>query len=177
MTPIVFLDVDGVLAKLDINYRYTRLNQDCVDALGVLLERTGADIVLSSSWRYSHTPEDFQRLLADYGLTARVIDRTPMPEHELIPGLVAGMTRGAEIGAWLAVSGRGRRFVILDDEEDMGKLAPWLVRTDHRDGLTLAEVEQAIALLNGSDSRVDGVDGAGDCVPATPSVRESSRAT
>ena len=147
MTPIIFLDVDGVLAKLDLEYRYTRLNQECVDALKVLLERTGAEIVLSSSWRYSHTPEQFTRLLTDYGLTATVIGSTPMAEVTG-SGLLIGCTRGEEIASWLLTNNASDRpFVILDDFEEFGRFTPRWVQTDHRNGLTLADVEQACALL------------------------------
>ena len=43
-------------------------------------------------------------------------------------------------------------FVILDDDDDMGKVLAHLVRTDYRVGLTGADVEAALAMLNVADA-------------------------
>ena len=40
-------------------------------------------------------------------------------------------------------------FVILDDNDDMLKLTPFLVRTNVKHGLTTDDVEKAIKILNG----------------------------
>ena len=42
---------------------------------------------------------------------------------------------------------RNGRMIILDDDDDMGLLSPWLVRTGFELGLQREHVEQAVALL------------------------------
>ena len=64
-----------------------------------------------------------------------------------------GEPRGSEIQQWLTHEasrhGRVERFVILDDDQDMGSLSPWLVRTTWASGLQDCHVEQAVAVLRG----------------------------
>ena len=62
-------------------------------------------------------------------------------------------TRGIEIQHWLAKHAIRRsvptRFVILDDEDDMGIALPHLIQTNGDRGLTMADAERAIQMLLG----------------------------
>ena len=55
--------------------------------------------------------------------------------------------RGLEIAAWLAARPDYPPFVILDDDDDMGALAPYLVQTNPETGLTLIDAEKAIEII------------------------------
>ncbi|HJL02907.1 MAG TPA: HAD domain-containing protein [Polyangiaceae bacterium LLY-WYZ-15_(1-7)] len=71
---VLFLDVDGVLAPWDTG----ELDPTCVRRLDTLVRRTGAALVLTSSWR-EHTPLDaIEAELHAAGLTAPLHDATPV---------------------------------------------------------------------------------------------------
>lgn len=165
--PVIFLDVDGVLNSRDW-YRSQRDYSDdrrhfdpaAVSRLNSLVDRTGAQIVVSSTWR-----KHFKRLVemreffASVGVRGSIVDRTPNSTEEGLADLIESKTpyarperifRGHEIHAWLLKNERRHtgRFVILDDDSDMEWLTPQLVNTDHDLGLTDADVELAVQFLN-----------------------------
>lgn len=84
----------------------------------------------------------FQRLLGEHGFFGRVVDKTPC---------LGGVERGVEIMAYIEECRvRGYpidAFVILDDDDDMGFLRPWLVQTSNTLGLTDDDVDIALAKL------------------------------
>lgn len=58
------------------------------------------------------------------------------------------VTRGSEIACWLSDhAAQIESIAILDDDDDMGVLTPWLVRTTFERGLQREHVEQAVELL------------------------------
>ncbi|MCM1224199.1 MAG: HAD domain-containing protein, partial [Lachnospiraceae bacterium] len=137
---VIFLDIDGVL-----NYENSesKVEDEKVKLLKNIVDRTGAEIVLSSDWRYwlEDPDEDIKLLLSvleKYGL--KMFSSTPITKHGY---------RGAEIYQWLnewqgeAVD----RFVILDDNEDMKTYIDKLVQTDYECGLSYGNVEKAVKLL------------------------------
>lgn len=154
MDKVIFLDIDGVLNHTEFLLRMDRLRKSgdlpsptisgehaidpaCVALINEICARSGADIVVSSSWRLFYGLADLRGVLRHHGLTAgRVIGATPN----------VGYPRGQEIAAWLHMHGR-RPLVILDDYDDMCELTPWLVRTDHEVGLQPEYVEQALVIL------------------------------
>jgi hypothetical protein len=155
MTPasIVFLDIDGVLNSgtwyrtfLDAGRRVPSPPFDpaAVARLDRLTRETGAYVVLSTSWRAF--PE-IPRWLSDHGFTGVICGRTPGIRHRY----GSNIERGHEIAWWLrnrALEGIPvQQWVILDDDDDMGAMAPWLVRTDPVSGLEDEDVERAIAIL------------------------------
>jgi hypothetical protein len=154
---LLFVDFDGVLNHLAwVKQPRPRAPFDpaCLWRLGQICERTGASIVVSSSWR---TPIRNGRLswlrglLAGAGLGAR--------------GHVVGMTpdhryrgpRADEIRAYMAKR-PADRFAILDDDADAGEgLAQHFVQTDFERGLLDEHVEAAIRILGaGPDGAVRG---------------------
>ncbi len=151
---VIFLDVDGVLNSLEflapIQQGARRLEDHewfdpaAVARLNRIVEATGADCVLSSTWRILHRMPDMRGFLKGAGFTGRLIDKTPG----------GGGQRGPQIQQWLddtAAIGRHEveSFVILDDDSDMAHLLPHLVQTSFGDGLQDEHVERAIAMLNG----------------------------
>ena len=122
MRRVIFLDIDGVLAPIHRWDRYGGLDSACIQVLNEIVARGGADVVISSTWRYGKTAAELQLLLESQGFTGCVLDTTPTGTR--------GADRGEEIAAWLAehaVSG----YVIIDDHVDMSELGTHLVQTHH----------------------------------------------
>ena len=160
--PVLFLDVDGVLCtplsvRLDWLLRRP-MDRQCFDPialfwLGRLVRRTGAQVVLSSSWRYSLEDGD--------PLTGRILHNLyaclaahGAPVAGIAP--ILGVSKGEEIAAWLA-GHPGRPCAILDDRTDefaaAPALRPRLVLVDGRRGLRRRDYRQALALLTDQTKR------------------------
>lgn len=164
MTPIVFLDMDGVLVtratcgkpRQDPPYDcYSRVDPACVAQLNRITDATGAVIVVSSSWRHG-SERRFQKLkvyLADMGVHARIIGRTPQLSG-WTGTIWVSKQRGDEIQDWISAAGADVPFVILDDESDMAHLKHRLVQTTFDHGLTREHADAAIAMLSQEVPRV-----------------------
>lgn len=158
---VVFVDIDGVLNSDRLFAEHPSpegaswwsadaIDPSAVALLEALLERTGAVVVLSSSWRKRATLDELRAMLRTRGLSIPVFAATPSlyrsPEG-------VRPTRGDEILAWLAAeSARGarvERWVVLEDEEELGEVEARCVRTDARVGLTASDVERAVRMLEG----------------------------
>ena len=139
---LIFLDIDGVL-----NYqlfwdekkrcdRYNELPKDVpsevrgiceasVKLLNDLIEKTGAKVVVSSSWRIGRTPQELQKILDYKGFKGEVIDKTPILNFKT-KNYSYSVPRGCEIKAWMEMN-KGIlgdkiskvKYVILDDDSDM----------------------------------------------------------
>lgn len=172
----VFLDIDGVLNNDEVlasnrllkhqafmnddrvgMYR-AMIGDELLQRLKRLLDATGAEVVLSSSWR-SQRPDAspmlaIKQALAEIGYTLR----------DITPEGGSGCVRGNEIRMWLqeycsSLYTLGDKhfppdppYVILDDDSDM---LLWqkdhFVHTDTRIGLTEYDVNKAINILTESD--------------------------
>ena len=143
---VLFLDVDGVLNNgswaMEMFERGVRIFRDgllygpSLAQLRRIIDETGADIVVSSSWRLD--PEAYDNLrewLAKYGMAIR--DQTP---H-------TGGDRGEDITAWFNQNPERYRYVILDDDGDMGRHLKHLVRTDFNIGLTEEKADECVRRL------------------------------
>lgn len=152
---VIFLDVDGVL-----NFNGCRdkiggiyfVNQNRIDLLKEIIDKTSAKIVLSSTWRIGwfdrdngmntvHS-NDFSKLeekLKQNGIS--FISRTPITNHGY---------RGKEIEEWIEKwnGEKIENFVIIDDDNDMRPYMDRLVQTSYKYGLRPKNVEKAIKLLN-----------------------------
>ena len=149
---ILFLDFDGVLSieayqravgstLSDADYvtRSSKLiDPAAVARLNRVLSATGAQVVVSSTWRIGMTVPELQALLAEVGFAGVVCGMAPRLHVE----------RGTEIRAWLDEHAPDASFVILDDGEAFGDLEPRVVRTDPAIGLSDADCERAVALLS-----------------------------
>ena len=135
---VIFLDIDGVLAPIRRWDRYGDLDPGCIEVLNEIVTRGGADVVVSSTWRYGKTVAELQEMLAAQGFTGCVRDKTPTG--------TPGADRGHEIAAWLAEHAVGG-YVIIDDHVDVGELRTHLVQTHPAHGLQPADGARAIAML------------------------------
>ena len=142
---VLFLDVDGVLSSFATSA--DELDPNKVHRLKRIVEACDPLIVVSSSWQFE--PEQLKGLVD-------MIER--------IGGRFGGTTccdvdfeesdadfleiRCLEIQGWLDRNGAPNRFVILDDEGDMGPLQPHLVQTDSFKGLTDELSDRVITQLS-----------------------------
>ena len=173
---IIFLDCDGVLANsrahccpqwvegVDAGKRLSYaddptlfphpenamvpLERPCLEQLARVVRATGADVVLSTSWRLAQGKRAFLvSALAAYGI--RVVGDTPD---------IATTRRGQEVAQWIAENRFVGTFVILDDghEESFestalhSKLVLTTMCAPHEpagEGLTPALADRAIEVL------------------------------
>lgn len=148
---LIFLDIDGVLNSHDWYERrpsrgdrpIDEIDPDAAARVQRLCDETGAQIVVSSTWRLLYKLPRLREVLGAKGLRAPLIGVTPrLPQDE----------RGAEIQLWLdkVPALRGwtvESMVILDDDFDMLHLHPWLVRTPFETGFTDAHILDAKCVL------------------------------
>ena len=110
----------------------------------LLCEQFDAGIVISSTWRYNHSEEELQELLAKNDIDSKyMVGITPslIYEEEL-----ASVSRGDEIAVWLDEKGKDiEGYVIIDDmpaERFRAEQQPHLVRVQQDNGF--AEKEAAV---------------------------------
>jgi hypothetical protein len=162
--PILFLDIDGVLnshaffkrrmspeqaAELRAYPVPQTAEEHCremidpaaVALLGEILDKSGALIVISSSWRIVYTLGEIGRALDANGFQHRrsIIGVTPG----------GGGHRGAQIDEWLDLQCElpPAHFAILDDSDDMEPHKARLVRTSYDAGLQPCHVPLVLQLL------------------------------
>lgn len=141
---VIFLDIDGVMnglesRPLDRQGLVSFLEPANVAVLNDIIARTGAVVVVSSTWRLSMSWESLKAAFRAAGCTAELIDRTP--------DLDAG-DRQLEVMAWLAAQPTPPdRFVVIDDHFRMPDLPGALVRTSKLLGLTSSDVPAVLRRL------------------------------
>jgi hypothetical protein len=162
MRKIIFLDVDGVLnsgaffrnqtvtSKLCGTFPECDIDKECVQRVQTIVKETGAEVVISSTWRHNYY--DFLLgFLGSYNIP--VIGKTKK-------GCVDCL-RGNVILAWLQEHQdivevpyfKYKNYVILDDNSDM---LLWqldnFIQTSAEIGLSDENVEKAVTILNHSPS-------------------------
>ncbi len=155
---VIFLDIDGVLNRDDGG---PKIEECLAKRLAHIVEETGAEIVLSSSWRgayVSHVNPDYNYQNKDVALLISMLEKYQLSIMDVTPDLTSGAyARPLEIRAWLLEQGNLERFVILDDETFWvwNWLGDYLVCTTHMGdngkcvyGMTDEDAEKAIAILN-----------------------------
>jgi len=123
---VIFLDIDGVLnCATTPNPRKLPYIVDpkLLRRFKRLLQRTGAKVVLSSTWRY-----DPAGLFSAKHWGVPFIDVTPDMPHR---------PRRDEVIAWLKSHPKVKRFVVIDDEDDELDELP-LFQPSAKTGLTQA---------------------------------------
>ena len=134
---VIFLDIDGVLnCKQTANPRELPyvVDRRLLARFKRLLDRTGAKVVLSSTWRY-----DPAGLFSAKRWGIPFIGVTPdMPKRP----------RRDEIRAWLKKHPKVTRFAVIDDEDDELDELP-LFQPSAATGLTDKIVRGVVKYLNG----------------------------
>jgi histidinol phosphatase-like enzyme len=163
---IIFHDIDGVLnsedygrsefylistaglsdAQIMLQFHHHHLDPKAIVILNDLVKRSGAEVVLSSTWRGRYSPEEMTTMLKDRGGEIKITAATPVLHGKINSSRIP---RGHEIAAYLrALPKQPESFVILDDHDDMAQLKPFLVLTNMEHGLTTDDVEKALKILN-----------------------------
>lgn len=162
---IIFLDIDGVLnnshrcqwihenaapgggygqpwelAAGNINEITVGWDIDNVNALHYIISETGAQIVISSTWRHQHRIPAFRQFFVPFGEIPPIIGMTPIIN-------TSGRIRGDEVNAWLAQEPQAERWVCLDDDSDYYS-GNNLILIDRGVGLTMGDAQQAVNILN-----------------------------
>jgi hypothetical protein len=129
MNNIIFLDIDGVLATfrefltnkkkfqeknewaalLQVNYPF---NPDCVNILNEIIEKTNANIVLSSDWRLYYTLEELDNIFKYNGLIKSPFDITTIKTSHM--GTSIESLRLDEINDYIDKNDV-KNWVIIDD--------------------------------------------------------------
>lgn len=148
---VLFLDIDGVLVNEAALHNHPRwphqADASCVAALNRVLAETGAKLVISSTWRCFGV-KAMQEHLIRFGVRGHIVGVTPEYWAAVGSGaLVLAPERGDAIQAWLQERKDVASFVIVDDGKDMGELLPQLVQTSWKAGMTEADADRAIAML------------------------------
>ncbi|MCB0652480.1 MAG: hypothetical protein KDC85_14480 [Saprospiraceae bacterium] len=157
--PILFLDFDGVLQidKFDNAWRkglepllHGYRDRDrfgflfdagCVKNLEQIIDTTGADVVISSSWRYLGV-EVMQEMWEARALPGKVVGITHFDEE-----LLYMISRGKEIQDWLDIH-KVTNYVIFDDVDDLlPHQKKRFIQTHYETGLTREQAAMAIQML------------------------------
>lgn len=125
MNTILFLDIDGVLNRCGADKAH--LHPEKVDLLKSIIHETGCGFVVSSTWRILR-----ERMFE----LKRALGADTLEHWMGCTPYFGGRARGDEISHWLSEHRDVKKFVILDDDSDMGDLMPHLVRTHCFTGLT-----------------------------------------
>lgn len=147
---IIFLDIDGVLnseayfdslpegiAARRSGNRLKCLDKSAITRLNKILKVTGAEIVLSSSWRVKGL-KTCNQLLTDAGCEKEAIGSTPMSMK---------LNRVNEIRLWREESQHNVVKWIAIDDEDISLLGENAVQTSSDRGLQDEHVREAIDKL------------------------------
>jgi hypothetical protein len=138
---VIFLDIDGVLncAKTSNPRKLPYIvDKKLLARLKRLLERTGAKVVLSSTWRYDPA-----------GIFSA--KHWGIPFIDVIPDRPKRPRRD-EILEWLSKHPRVKRYAVIDDEDDELDDLP-LFQPSASTGLTRAIVAGAAKYLEGKTDR------------------------
>jgi hypothetical protein len=131
---VLFLDIDGVVNKIDnfnpaIKNNLYPIDSYCAFLVGRIQLQTGCEVVLSSSWR--HHPESVKNVSER---VVKLLDVTPTLDKY----------RGDEVQAWLDKHPDVDKYAILDDDMDFYVYqAPNYFKTRFEDGLT-DEIAEAV---------------------------------
>lgn len=166
----IFLDIDGVLNNDRFSLvewkaknpgkRYTPyhcFNSENVEQFNRLVRETGAEVVVSSTWRIGPwfedppmTPKKLEKIIRENGgVECNVVDFTPeIPSKKMFEL----MPRWREIEKYLHKHNMtDSTFVVLDDRPDAWRGPdPRFIQTDEKVGLTAEDVDRAIGILNGT---------------------------
>lgn len=88
---------------------YPTPSHEAVRNLNIIQQLTGAEVVVSSSWRLQHSFAELDKIFLSWGVASRIIAVTPDSSEG---------DRGAEISAWLrSTREKVTSFIVLDDEQ------------------------------------------------------------
>ncbi len=165
MNKVIFLDIDGVL---NTKWWYTQMDRNTpkdkygyafdpksVANLKRILDETGAEIVISSSWK-SLGLSELEEMWQDRGLPGKLIGITPntVSDELLLDADLDHMElfsiRGMEIKEWLDKHGKKvSHYVIIDDMDNfLPEQQSHFVQTNPEVGITEEDADKTIKILD-----------------------------
>ncbi len=143
MNRIIFLDIDGVLNHCNTPDA-PMFHPNNIRPFNRIIRETGAQVVISSSWRSAvhsrcMTILGFETMLLTHRIRCKVIGVTPK--------CGVHSDRGWEIAAWIESNKFKGKYVCLDDDDDGILGRHYFVQTDPAVGLTEANADEAIKIL------------------------------
>lgn len=144
---VIFLDVDGVLNNDSTRARtpngFVGIMDSKVKLIKKIADETDSIIVLSTDWRCMDYDDP------DYIYLEKKLDKQGLCAFDKTPELDT-FRRGREIFTWLQKHENVESYVVLDDIEfsDFNYYKLNRIITDHRRGITEADAEDAIDILN-----------------------------
>lgn len=173
MDPIkfIFLDIDGVLNSdiymssdeyfaecnsLGIDpvgrnvidkAHYLHIDPSAVKLVNILVERSGAKVILSSTWRCKYSLTELNIMFQKRGATFQIDGVTPAK--------MSWRPRGHDIRSFFnefyKKSITPEAFVIIDDIDEFSLYPSHLVQTSEETGLTQEDVTKALKILKVED--------------------------
>lgn len=141
---ILFLDFDGVI--IVENKPKLTFIKELFDNVLTLCNLLNAKIVLSTSWRFYHTIQDWNRLYFN-GL---VIDTTNyLTEESLMEKNIRLdlYLRGLEIKQWIVDNNYTGEYLIIDDcNEILSEQEPYFIKCKSKEGFTTKQLNYALTL-------------------------------
>jgi hypothetical protein len=141
---VLFLDVDGVL-----NTRPGSLDEDKLSLLREIVDQTGCEICVSSSWRtVEYMMRKLVAALLNWGIPRYFV--TPeLKETPLAWGFQMARPRNEEIFAWLHTRRETvETYCILDDTKAADTGEGRFVQTDESVGITPEKAKEVVRILN-----------------------------
>lgn len=174
MDKLLFLDFDGVLNAFNYNkelymqraraiksgVHHTEAPPvhdcfgalfcpDCVEQLKRIITATGADIVITSTWRKAGIKE-MREMWTARNLPGKIVGITPYltDGNNQMLGTDMANSRGAEVAHFMAL--RTEPYCIVDDRTDFlpNQLKDHFVEVDADKGLTKRDADKVIEILN-----------------------------
>lgn len=159
---VIFLDFDGVMDTAYYDHVLGKyglpecdkygvvFDPSCIKNLKHIIDNTGADIVVSSTWKNFMSYKDILDMWKDRNLPGFVTDVTPIPPNR--------RNRGDEIDAWLNECKSDCLYVIIDDLDAYNFNEHQLQRlliVNPYNGIDEDIAERAIRILNYTSRRFD----------------------
>ncbi len=150
----IFLDFDGVMDTAYYGHILGKegrsandefgavFDPNCVKCLKKIVDKTGAEVVVTSSWKSLMSFGEMLDMWEKRGLPGELIDMTSTTS--------TCRNRGDEIDAWLKECKEDCQYVILDDIDESNfneHQLPRLIVVNPYHGLDMKAAEKAIELL------------------------------
>jgi len=124
--------------------RMDNFNQKAVKVLNDIIEKTGAEIVVSSDWKLHCTLEQLQEMFLKYGVCKAPIGTTPNHVLKSLDELES--TRVAEINDWLSQNPQAEKWVAIDDL-DLSALGSFVHTKRIKEGIKQCGIKEQILKL------------------------------
>jgi len=137
---VIFLDHQGVmyLKKHPNVGKLDPFDSECIKVLNSILIQTGAEIVVSSDWKYWVTLDEMKKFYLDQGIIKSPIDYTTKR-----PGQDYAKERSIEILEWLG-NNSVDRWVSIDDLDMRNYLKNFIFVEDINQGIKGIDVKEKL---------------------------------